>query len=279
MGGTIDAHVHGTGAGAEALAGALVAPFVVALVLYLCAAHAERRGPRGWPWHRDVLWTAGVCAAAAGLVGPLADSAHRSFPVHMAAHLVVGMAAPVLLVLAAPVTLALRTLSAVPARRVSRALRSAPARVLTHPVTAALLNIGGLSVLYLTPLHAWMGADPVLHVLVTGHLLVAGYLYTAALISLDPAPHRASYALRSVVFVLALAAHGILAKLLYAHPPVGVPAADAQAGAQLMYYGGDVVEAALLVVLLAQWYRASGRRLRGIDGVPASLAASSGVRS
>jgi len=277
MGGTIDAHVHG--AGTEALAVAVVVPFVVALVLYLCAAHAERRGPRGWPWYRDVLWTAGVCAAASGFVGPLADAAHRSFPAHMVAHLVIGMAAPVLLVLAAPATLALRTLGAVPARRVSRALRSGPARVLTHPVTAGLLNIGGLYVLYLTPLHARMGADPVLHVLVMGHLLLAGYLYTVALISLDPAPHRASYPLRSVVFVLTLAAHGILAKLLYAHPPVGVPSADAQAGAQLMYYGGDVVEAALLVVLLAQWYRASGRRLRGIDGVPASAAASAEARS
>jgi putative membrane protein len=59
-----------------------------------------------------------------------------------------------------------------------------------------------------------------------------------------------------------MAAHGILAKSLYAGPPTGVPAARAEAGAQVMYYGGGVVELALLVLLGVEWYRWTGRRTR-----------------
>jgi hypothetical protein len=60
----------------------------------------------------------------------------------------------------------------------------------------------------------------------------------------------------AIAFVLVLG----LAAALYlvaavAHPPAGIPAAAAGRGAMLMYYGGDLIE--LLLVLCAQWYRAS----------------------
>jgi putative membrane protein len=253
-------HPHPGGAGLAADLFLLV-PIGLAVVLYLGAAIAQARRGNTWPRYRTTLWLLGVTAAASGFVGPLADEAHRSFTGHMLGHVVAGMAAPVLLVLAAPVTLALRTMDVVPARRLARLLHSAPARILIHPVVAAALNIGGLWVLYRTPLFTAVQNNALVHGMVMAHVFIAGYLFTASIIPIDPAPHRASYPLRAAVLVLALAAHGIVAKTLYARPPSGVTVADAEAGAMLMYYAGDVVDLAIIALLFAQWYRHAGTAL------------------
>jgi putative membrane protein len=52
----------------------------------------------------------------------------------------------------------------------------------------------------------------------------------------------------------AVVAHSILARFLYAHPPDGVPLDEARVGARLMYYGGDAVDLALVVLLCREWY-------------------------
>lgn len=209
------------------------------------------RSPGRWPWPRTASWYAGLAAATAGLL--LAGD----FRTHAAGHLLLGMVAPLLLVLAAPVTLALRALPVPRARRLSRVLRSAPARALTHPVVAAVLDVGGLWLLYTTDLYALAARHPAVHLAVQAHVLLAGYLFTASLVGVDPAPHRPRPAVRAAVLVLAAAAHAVLAKHLYGAPPAGVP--DARAGAQLMYYGGDVVEVALAVLLCREWLGAPRR--------------------
>lgn len=232
------------------------------IAAYLAGMTISRRRGRTWPLRRALCWCAGIVLAAASVIGPLAAAAHEGFVAHMTAHLLAGMIAPLLLVLAAPVTLALRSLAPTPARRLSRLLRSAPARVLTHPVTAAVLSAGGLWLIYLTPILDAMQASPLVHVAVHGHLLLAGYLFTAAMISPDPRPHPVARPIAAAVLVLALAAHGVLAKYLYAHPPAAFAAADVRAGAQLMYYAGAWVEAVIIVVFCAQWYRAAGVQRR-----------------
>jgi len=238
----------------------------LAAVVYLGAALAEnRRGGRGWPWFRAVLWLAGLGCVAAVLVGPLATLAHTEFPAHMLAHLLVGMLAPVLLVLAAPVTLALRTLHAVPARRLARSLGSGVSRFLSHPVPAATINVGSLWLLYATGLGAAMLQNPVLHYLLLAHFLIAGYLFTASIIGVDPAPHRAGFRLRLVVLVLAIGLHSALAKYIYVHPPEGTTTPAAELGGLVMYYGGDLIELVVVAVFFSQWYRrtlASRARMR-----------------
>jgi putative membrane protein len=100
------------------------------------------------------------------------------------------------------------------------------------------------------------------HAAVHLHVLLAGCVFTAAVAGVDPDPHRAPFRLRAVVLIGFVAAHSALAKHLYGHPPDGVEASDARVGAQLMYYGGDVVDVALIVVLCAQWYAAARPRDR-----------------
>ena len=199
-------------------------------------------------------------SGAAAVSRPLAEAADTSFTAHMVAHLLLGMLAPLLLALGAPITLLLRAFPVPAARRVSRVLASGPARFLTEPVVAAVLSLGGLWALYLTGLYPAMHHHPVVHVVVHVHLIVAGYLFTIAIVSVDPLPHRRSDLHRAVILILGLAAHDILAKYLYAHPPVGVSASAAESGAMVMYYGGDAVDVAIMVLLCARWYRTTGRR-------------------
>ncbi|WP_165065169.1 cytochrome c oxidase assembly protein [Marisediminicola senii] len=233
----------------------------LAAVVYLGAVVREhRRGTRTWPSHRTVLFVAGVGVIIGTLVGPLARLSHTDFAAHMWSHLLVGMLAPLLLVLSAPVTLALRSLHVVPARRLSRLLASPVPRFLSHPIPAAGLSVGSLWVLYATPLSALMIGNEYLHYLLLAHFFAAGYLFTASMVGVDPAPHRPGFRLRLGVLVIAVAAHSTLAKHVAMHPPQGIPAASAEAGAQVMYYVGDLLEFALIVVFFAQWYVAARPR-------------------
>lgn len=241
--------------------------FEYAVVLLLLAAGigyaaalwtARRRRP--WPIWRTTFWYAGLACAGAGLVGPVAEAAHSSFTGHMAVHLLIGMVAPLLLVMAAPVTVALLALPVPRARSLSWVLRTRAALILTHPAVAALLNIGGLWLLYTTDLYQLMHASALLHALVHAHIFLAGYLFTASLVGPDPRSHPTSMFLRSTVLIVFIAAHSILAKWLYASPPDGIALQDGQAGAQLMYYGGDLVDVTLIVLLFASWYRSTRPR-------------------
>jgi len=234
---------------------AVTVALVAAAAGYIAALVASRkRSP--WPARRTSLWFVGLGCAGAGVTGPVAAAAHTSFSAHMLAHLLLGMAAPLLLVLAAPLSLALRALPLPAAKWLARLLRSQGVRCLTHPLAAAVLNAGGLWILYTTGLYQLMHASTLLHALVHLHIFLAGYLLAYSLVGTDPNPHRASMPLRSAVLIVFMAAHSILAKWLYAHPPAGVDAADGRTGAQIMYYGGDAVDLVLIILLFAGWYAA-----------------------
>lgn len=239
------------------------AVLVVTVMTVLGYGWAAKAGwGSGWPRHRILLWAAGVVIAASAVTGPSASAAHHSFPAHMVAHLLIGMLAPLLLVLAAPMTVLLRVVPARTGRTLTRMLRSLPLRVLTDPVAAAVLNVGSLWALYTTGAYAVMRTNPAIHFVVHLHMLLVGYLFTV-IIQVDPMPHRRGHGYRAAVLVSALAAHDILAKYLYAHPPIGVDPAAAQTAAMIMYYGGDAVDLALLVLLGASWYRALRPGARG----------------
>ena len=207
-----------------------------------------------WPLARTASWLAGVASAAVAVAGPL--TAHGDLHAHMAGHLLLGMVAPLALALARPVTLLLRVLPVGGARRVSRLLRSAPARFLTDPFVATGLNVAGTWVLYRSGLLMAAMHSPGLHLLVSAHVLLTGWLATAAVLALEPMPHRRGVAARAVALALGTAAHDVLAKALYAAPPVGVTGAEA--GAQLMYHGGTVVHVVVAGLLWRQWYRSRG---------------------
>ncbi|TDQ46120.1 cytochrome c oxidase assembly protein [Actinorugispora endophytica] len=266
---------HGHPAGSAPGPAVLLAAAAVlsAVAAYLAAAARLRRRGDAWPRARDAFFGAGGTALAAAA---LAVPPGGAFTAHMLQHLAVGMVAPLLLVLARPLTLLLRTLGpGRTRRRLLAVLHSRAAAWLVFPPLAAVLDIGGLWVLYRTPLLAATHHHPLVHAAVHAHVLAAGLLFSLAVCRLDPLRRRWGLAWRSTALLGAGAAHAVLAKTLYAVPPpgTGFPAADLRTGAKLMYYGGDLVEVALAAVLAVQWYAAAGRaqaraRRHGRPGPP-----------
>ncbi|MDE5413667.1 cytochrome c oxidase assembly protein [Alkalihalobacterium chitinilyticum] len=238
----------------------LALPFIIGLVVYLMGVFVSSRRGKPWPVYRTALWATGAVCSIVAVAGPLAERAHLDFSVHMVGHLLLGMLAPLLMVLAAPMTLILRTLPVPLARRVSRLLKSRYVRFVTDPIVASLLNVGALWILYTTHLYTAMHEYSWLHVLIHFHVFLAGYVFTISMIYIDPTPHRTSFMYRSIVLILALAAHGILSKFIYANPPAGIAPAEAQFGGMLMYYGGDAVDILIIFILCYQWYKASRPR-------------------
>jgi putative membrane protein len=228
-----------------------VTALVLGVLLLPAVAYLAARTHVAWPSLRTASWLAGLGCAALAATGPLAG-AHGDLRAHMTGHLLAGMVAPLLLVLAAPGTLALRALPVPAARRLARALRSRPLRLFTDPFVATPLDVAGLWVLYGTGLLGAMAHRPGMHLVVTGHVLVTGWLATAAVLAVDPAPHRRGVVARAVALTAGAAAHDVLAKRLYADPPPGT--LHAEAGAQLMYHGGTVVHVVVAALLWRDWY-------------------------
>ncbi|MFG3438250.1 cytochrome c oxidase assembly protein [Nonomuraea sp. NPDC047897] len=246
----------GQHAGWAAWLPALLATLIPATVYLLAAWRAGGasgdpavRDRRWSPW-RTASWLAG-CVLTGVALSPLVPPGDVG---HMVRHLLLGMFAPLGLIMAAPVTLLLRVAPRRLARRLTRLLRTRVVHVLTHPVTAALISVGALYVVTLTPLYAASMANPRLHHLVDHTYLATGCLFTWAVAGPDPAPHRPGVPTRVAVLIGAAAAHGWLAKHLYATLP------GFQQAAQVMYYGGDVAALLLAVALFAAWYRRAGRR-------------------
>ncbi|MEU6895918.1 cytochrome c oxidase assembly protein [Streptomyces sp. NPDC046557] len=172
------------------------------------------------------------------------------------------MAAPLLLVLARPLTLVLRTLPPSPLRRGLPAMAfCGPVRWMVFPPAAALLDFGGLWLLYRTGLFAAATERPLLHIAVHAHVLAAGLLFTFAVCQFDPVRHRHGLTLRGATLLAGGTAHAALAKSLYVSTPPGTAfgSADLHTGAQLMYYGGDLTELALAAAVAVQWYISTGR--------------------
>ncbi|NWQ44638.1 cytochrome c oxidase assembly protein [Bacillus sp. EB106-08-02-XG196] len=251
-------HVHhASGSSFELL---LALPFVLVVLFYILLALVSNRRHKRWPFFRYLYWILGVLSASVALMGPIANLAHENFMAHMVGHLFLGMLAPLLISLAAPMTLLLRSLSVTRARNLAQILKSWPVSIYSNPVATALLNIGGLWVLYTTELYLLMQQNVLLHAVVHLHVFLAGYLYTISIIYIDPTPHRYSYTFRTIILILSFAAHGILSKYIYAHPPAGVPIEQAEAGGMVMYYGGDIVEILLIFLFCQQWYRSKRPR-------------------
>ncbi|MFK8848520.1 cytochrome c oxidase assembly protein [Streptomyces sp. Ac-502] len=241
---------------------AVTAAAVLGCLAYLAAAARLRTRGDAWPYGRDALFCAGGVVLVAGVAEPW--GAAPPFTAHMLTHLCVGMVAPLLLVLGRPLTLTLRT-APVPVRRGLVALtRSRWAALPVLPPVAALLDFGGLWLLYRTPLLSVSHHNPWLNTAVHVHILLAGLAFSFGLLALDPVRHRPGFGLRAGVLLAAGTAHAVLAKSLYAAGPPGTSfgAADLHLASQVMYYGGDAVELALAAVVACRWYRAEGRALR-----------------
>lgn len=233
----------------------LVFPFLISLIAYIVAVIFSNRSKKKWSLFRTFSYILGHLCAIITLIGPLAELTHINFSAHMIGHLLLGMLAPLLIALAAPMTLLLRSIPVNLARLISSVLKNSYLSFLRNPITASILNVGGLWLLYTTPLFNMMHESSLLFILIHIHIFLAGYLFTIAFIYIDPTPHQLSYVFRSIVLLIALTAHSILSKHIYAHPPYHVLTEQAELGAMIMYYGGDAIEIGLVYLLFYQWFK------------------------
>ena len=232
-------------------------PFLLLIVFYIVAVNISNRKKKTWPIYRIISWSLGVLCAMLAVIGPIADLAHTYFSDHMISHVLLGMLAPLLLAIGAPMTLLLRTVKVPIARKLTYILRSRPVHFFQHPITASILNIGGLWLLYTTELFPLMHESLLLYVFIHVHIFLAGYVFTISIISVDLTPFKKRYLYRTVVSLFALAGHAVLAKYIYANPPFGVSKSQAELGGMIMYYSGDTVEVGLIIILFYQWYKKS----------------------
>ena len=77
---------------------------------------------------------------------------------------------------------------------------------------------------------------------------------------------------------MAILGHAVLAQLLYAGVLVHVqaPAHDLKAGADLMYYAGDIAELLLALAMVSTWRPEPGRRPAGQRRAGATQPATAG---
>ena len=238
----------------------LLAFLLIAAGCYV--AGVQRLSGRGvrWPRTRTFAAVGGLlCLAVAVLPPPV-----PAFPGHVVQHLLMAMLGPLLLALSAPITLALRTLPSPGRRFLLTALHHPVVTIFTLAPVVLILHLGGLYAYYLTPLYNAAHHQPWLQGFIHLHMFLTGCVVSWYLIGPDPIARRPGTRTALIVLFIAAAGHDILAKLLYARqlPAGGGTAEQIQLGAQIMYYGGTVIELLLAAVLMRTWYARSGRSLR-----------------
>lgn len=257
---------------------------VLAAVLYVRGVLALRRAGTSWPWWRSTCWLLGVTLGAAVMVSGVASYAMAMFSMHMLQHMVLTMVVPVLLAFGAPLTLSLRALPARPAdgprgarELLLAVLHSGPARVLTHPLVTVLLYVTSLYGLYFTPLFESTMRTHVLHLLVSGYVLLVGLLFFWPILGADPYPRGLSHPARLMLLLLSLPLHLSFGLVLLAgtdliapswYAGLGLPWVDRPADQKLAgiiaWAAGGLSTHAVLVAMLPQW-AGRDRAGRGAD--------------
>lgn len=245
----------------------------------------RRRGDR-WPVLRTLSWAAGLLVIAFATVGGLGTYSHVAFSYHMVTHMLLSMVAPVFLVAGAPVTLALRALPGSdvpggvgPRQLLARALRSRPARLLSHPLVASGIFVASLYAVYFTGIFEAMMFNHLGHTLMEVHFLLTGFLFFEVLVGDAPLPRRLPHAARLGLLFVVIPFHAFFSIAvmssssviggrfyeLLQRPWSQDLLADQYLGGSLAWALGEVPMVLVLLVLLAQWFTSDRRTARSYD--------------
>jgi cytochrome c oxidase assembly factor CtaG len=210
---------------------------------------------------RGLFLLAGWLAFGVALSPPLDRAADRELAFHMLQHaLLLGVAAP-LLALGEPVRVALDLLPPRGARRLVRALRSRPARLLLGPVGALVLFAALLFVTHIPAVYDACLEIDALHGLEHLAYLAVGVLLWTAIVGADPTARPLSLVAVSGLIVaamvpmmaigvaLATSSHVVYSAYL-AHASASAVLAEQETAATAMW-AGDLPFA--LALVLAGW--------------------------
>jgi putative membrane protein len=267
---------------------------VFAAAAYVVGVRRLRARGRSWPASRTAAFLSGLVVILVATASGIAAYDRVLFSLHVVQHILLGMVAPLLLVLGAPITLALQSGSRGTQRAILRVLRSAPARVLTHPLTAWLLFGTSVVTLYFTPLYELSLRNEWFHVATHAYFVGAGCLFLAHVVGLDPIPHALGYGARLLYVLVLLPFHTFVGVALLTMNTViasgwydqverrwgASPIADQRTGAGLLWISGELFGLLCIGIVVHQWMnaeeRAAARHDRHLDALEA--AASQGGR-
>lgn len=269
-------------------------PFVAAsAALYVIGVRRLHARGRPWPAGRIAAFLSGLAVMLVATESGLAAYDDILFSLHIVQHILLGMVAPLLLVLGAPVTLALQASSRSSQRRILRVLHSAPVRVLTHPLTAWLLFGTSIVTLYFTSLYELSLRNEWFHLWTHAYFVVAGCLFLAHVVGLDPIPHAMGYGARLLYVVVLLPFHTFVGVALLTMNTViasgwyaqverrwgASPLADQRTGAGLLWVSGELFGLLCIGIVVYQWMsaeeRAAARHDRRLDALDALEASAS----
>jgi putative copper resistance protein D len=166
-------------------------------VLYLLGFLRLRRRGDSWPAGRLVAWVTGCLMLVFTSSSGVKAYGSAMFSIHMADHMALNMFIPVLLVLGGPLTLALRALPPAgdgqppgPREWLLWLVHSKVTAFVAHPVTAFLMFVGSVYLVYFTPIFDTLVRYHWGHELMSLHFVLVGYLFFWGIIGIDPGPRR-----------------------------------------------------------------------------------------
>ncbi len=247
---------------------------------YLVAFMRLRRRGDTWPVGRLVAWTSGCLILVFTSVTGVKAFGSSMFSVHMAEHMTLNMFVPVLLVLGGPVTLALRALTPAgdgqppgPREWLLWLVHSKVTAFLAHPVTAFVLFVASLYVVYFTSLFNTLVRYHWGHELMSVHFLLVGYLFFWGIIGIDPGPRRLPFLGRLGLLFAVMPFHAFFGIATMAmtsiiggqfYRDVGLPwlsslGGDQHLGGAIAWGSSELPVVLVGVALVAQWAREDRR--------------------
>lgn len=245
----------------------------------------SRRGDK-WPVSRTIFFALGISVADFAVNGGLGVYSHVAFSFHMVAHMALATLAPIGIALGAPITLALRTL---PIGRGAHErgirgyalalLHSRYSRIITHPIVAMLIFDISMFALYFTDLFSWLMGYHFGHFFMEMHFFIAGFLFFAAIMGIDPIPNKLPFIGRIVIIFAAMSIHAFFSVSLMSSTVLvdgGYFAsldrpwwpdllADQKAGAAFGWAFGEIPILLALAATFVQWVRSDSNEAARIE--------------
>ncbi len=266
--------------------GLFLAFLVLLVALYIRGVVVLTRRGDKWPINRTIFFALGISVADFAVNGGLGVYSHVAFSFHMVAHMALATVAPIGIVLGAPITLALRALpiGRTPQERGVRGfalalLHSRYSRFLTNPIVAMLIFDGSMFALYFTDLFKWLMGYHFGHFFMEMHFFIAGFLFFASLIGVDPIPNKFPFVGRIVVILAAMSIHAFFSISLMSSSvlvdggyfaSLGRPwwpdlLGDQRTGAAIGWAFGEVPILLALTATFVQWVRSDSNEAARIE--------------
>lgn len=248
--------------------------------LYVAGFVRLRRRGDSWPAGRVVAWVAGCLLLVFTSSSGVKAYGSAMFSVHMGEHMVVNMFIPVLLVLGGPVTLALRALPPAaegqppgPREWLRWLVHSKVTAFLAHPITAFVLFVGSVFVVYFTPIFGTLARYHWGHELMSVHFVLVGYLFFWGIIGIDPGPRKLPFLGRLGLLFAVMPFHaffGIATMTMTAviggqfYRDVGLPwlkslSADQHLAGAIAWGSSELPVVLVVIALVSQWAREDRR--------------------